>query len=154
MITVNMAFPTGPKPASCTGRRRSLPSWPMRPTGATTTAVPTPKDSRILPCAERVVISDMARMRSCVCSFCEAGMPGRSSFPEVWAFARVSVESRVRPGRMVPSSGGVMMSKSVDDFWFGCLSRKGKGRRTSIISMCNEEKVHCSYFCYSLVVPK
>jgi hypothetical protein len=111
-ILSHSALLTGPRPT--VGSTRSLPSKPIRPTGATMTAVPTTNTSTSLPSADHEMRSCIVIARSWGWRRCTAGIPGRLAIWDVWAARRARHDARVTPGRMVPSRGGVTTSKSVE----------------------------------------
>jgi hypothetical protein len=101
---------TGPYASLCLGNTKSLPSNPILPTGATRTAVPTPNASISLPCVHHLARSCIVNGRSW--GYRRMFTRLRGSNVDGCAAARARQVARVRPGKIVPSSGGVTKSRS------------------------------------------
>jgi hypothetical protein len=69
---------------------------------------PVPNSSTIFPLSDADLTSFIVTGRSETVSL--AGSPGTGALPDAWSRASASTESRVTPGKIIPSSGGVTSS--------------------------------------------
>lgn len=115
-ILSQSAFETGPTPSSYSGKIKSFPSHPIFETGQMMDAVPVPNASKRTPCSNQDTISLMVNCRSCGCSrgmgLVEVDNDEGDDASGTCVPARLRIQSRVTPGRMVPSRAGVMRSIS------------------------------------------
>lgn len=117
-------FETGPIPSSPVGIVTSLPRYPILSTGVTTAAVPVPNSSTRRPVLDAAMISPMFTGRSDTLSW--LGSPSSCLPPEACLRARASTESRVTPGRIIPSRGGVTSSVTATCNVYAMLLRKSR----------------------------
>lgn len=86
----------------------SSPKYPILSTGLITAAVPVPKNSTRLPFCAASLTSPIVTGRSDMTSLSVSS--GTLIAPAAWSLASESTESRVTPGRITLSSGGVTSS--------------------------------------------
>lgn len=111
VILLYNALPTGPNPPLYSGRLMSgWPSSPTAPTPDTTTAVPTPKASSRRFSEDHLYMSPIVNGVSWMCTAISGFNESKGESNE-WDRRSVMHDSRVTPGRMVPSRGGVMTSR-------------------------------------------